>query len=55
MNPTTALMLAKSIHQEHLATARRRPARPAQPVREPGRSAWSEMLRVYQLGFDAKP
>lgn len=60
MNHITGLMLAKSMQLDHLEAARRRQhdriyAPPVQQDRPARRSLWKEMLRVYQLGFAAKP
>ena len=57
MHPTTTLMLVKSIERERYESARRPPRPspatiPAQPSRP---SLWTEMLRVYRVGFAGRP
>jgi hypothetical protein len=56
MHPISSLMLVESIQRERYEAARR-PRMPSAPQPEaPSRpSTWSEMTRVYRLGFAATP
>lgn len=57
MHPITALMLVEGIERDRRqAAARHKRRRPQPRPHTPShRSHWNEMLRVYRLGFAAKP
>ncbi len=56
MNHIKALAIAQSIQQDRLEAARRhRYPRPVKPSRPERRSHFSDMVRVFLMGFRHKP